>query len=158
MPAMQVLQPNSSAAPFDTTWNYQSLIGKLNFLMQNTQPDISMPVHMCACYVNNPNRSHQDAMKYLCQYLHLTCTHGMILKPTSDNRLNAYVDSDFAGMWSQVNQQYHALAMSSHFVVAQYTGLANYNLRLLSAQLRLSILLCLCAYAISFLCRPFSPN
>ena len=35
-PATQVLQPNSSAAPFDATWNYQSLIGKLNFLAQNT--------------------------------------------------------------------------------------------------------------------------
>ena len=55
MPAMQVLQPNPSAALFNATWNYQLLIGKLNFLMQNTRPDISMPVHMCTCYVNNPN-------------------------------------------------------------------------------------------------------
>ena len=95
MPAMQVLQLNLSTAPFNATWNYQLIIGKLNFLVQNTCPDISMPVHMCACYVNNPNHSHHDAIKYLCQYLHLTCTCSLILKPTCDNRLNAYVDSDF---------------------------------------------------------------
>ena len=66
-PAMQVLQLNLSAALFDATWNYWSLIGKLNFLMQNTCPDISMPMHMCARYVNNPNCSHQDIVKYLCR-------------------------------------------------------------------------------------------
>jgi hypothetical protein len=60
MPAIQVLQPNPTAAPFDASWNYHSLIGKLNFLAQNTRPDISMAVHMCARYVNSPNRAHQD--------------------------------------------------------------------------------------------------
>ena len=105
MPVMQILQPNPSTAPFNATWNYRSLIGKLNFLAQNTCPDISMPIHMCAHYVNNPNWSHQDAMKYLCQYLHLTWTRSLILKPTSDNRLNAYVNSDFAGMWSHATSQ-----------------------------------------------------
>ena len=72
MPATQVLQPNLSATPFDATWNYCSIIWKLNFLAQNMHPDISMPVHMCTWYVNNPNQSHQDAVKYLCWYLHFT--------------------------------------------------------------------------------------
>ena len=85
MPAMQILQLNLSTALFDATWNHRLLIGKLNFLAQNMHPDISMPIHMCTHYVNNPNQSHQDAMKYLSQYLHLTQTHGLILKPTSDN-------------------------------------------------------------------------
>jgi hypothetical protein len=84
-PAMQILQPNPNAAPFDAPWNYRSIIGKLNFLAQNTRPDISMAVHMCARFVNQPNRTHQDAVKYLCRYLHYTCTRGLILKPTADN-------------------------------------------------------------------------
>ena len=59
---------------------------------------------------------------------------------------------------SFANQWFHVPAMSSLFVAAQYIGSASYNLRLLSAQLRLSVLLCLCAYAIYFLCEPFSLN
>ena len=34
-PATQVLQLHPSAALFDATWNYWSIIGKLNFLAQN---------------------------------------------------------------------------------------------------------------------------
>ena len=68
-PTTQVLQPNLTTAPFDASWNYHSIIEKLNFLMQNTCLDVSMPFHMCALNVNNPNCSHQNAVKYLCQYL-----------------------------------------------------------------------------------------
>jgi Reverse transcriptase (RNA-dependent DNA polymerase) len=98
--AREVLHTHSEAAPFDTTWNYRSIIGKLNFLAQSTCPDISMAVHMCAWFVNDPNQIHQDDVKYLCHYLHYMHTHGLILKPNGDNELNAYVDSDFAGLWS----------------------------------------------------------
>ena len=104
-PASKILPLVPNAALFDATWNHQSLIGKLNFLAQNTHLDISMAVHMCARYVNNPNRTHQDTVKYLCRYLHFTRNRGLILKPTGDNRLNAYVNSDFAGQWSHATSQ-----------------------------------------------------
>jgi Reverse transcriptase (RNA-dependent DNA polymerase) len=55
MPACEVLHAHTDAAPFDTMWNYHSIIGKLNFLAQNTRPDISMAVHMCAWFINNLN-------------------------------------------------------------------------------------------------------
>ena len=74
-PAREPLQPNEGTAPFDAPWNCHSVIGKLNSLAQNTCPDISMAVHMCSCFVNKPNRVHQDAIKYLCHYLHYTHTH-----------------------------------------------------------------------------------
>jgi Reverse transcriptase (RNA-dependent DNA polymerase) len=54
-PAREVLHAHADAAPFDATWNYCSIIGKLNFLAQNTRPYISMAVHMCAQFINNPN-------------------------------------------------------------------------------------------------------
>ena len=112
MPATQVLQPNPSTAPSNASWNYCSIIGKLNFLTQNMHLDISMPVHMCAWYVNNPNWSHHDAVKYLCQYLHCTWTRCLILKPTDNNHLHAYVYSDFAGMWSHATSQLHNSTIS----------------------------------------------
>jgi hypothetical protein len=65
-PAKEVLQPHPNAAFFDAPWQYRSLIGKLNFLAQNTGLDIAMAVHMCAWFVTKPNCIHQDAMKHLC--------------------------------------------------------------------------------------------
>jgi len=121
-PAREVLQPHDNAAPFDADWNYRSLIGKLNFLAQNTRPDISMAVHMCARFVTNPNRIHQDAAKHICRYLHYTRTRGLILKPNSDNRLNAYVDSDFAGQWSRDTCQLRDSAVSRTGYVILYCG------------------------------------
>jgi hypothetical protein len=103
MPAKEVLLPHASAALFNAPWKYWSVIGKLNFLAQNTRPDISMAVHMCARYVTNHNRIHQDTVKHLCCYLHYTRTRGLILRPSGDNCLNAYVDSDFAGLMTPAN-------------------------------------------------------
>ena len=54
-PASEVLHSHQDAAPFDAPWSYCLIIGKLNFLAQNTHPDISMAVHMCARFVNKPN-------------------------------------------------------------------------------------------------------
>ena len=138
-PAPNILQLNLSTALFNATWNYRSLIGKLNFLAQNTCLDISMPIHMCARYMNNPNQSHQDAVKYLCQYLHLTQTHGLILKPTSDNQLNAYVDSDFAGMlWSHATSQLCESAISCTGYVITFCGCPIHWVSKLQSEIALS--------------------
>jgi hypothetical protein len=137
-PATQVLQPNPNAAPFDAPWNYRSIIGKLNFLAQNTRPDISMAVHMCARFVNQPNRTHQDAVKYLCRYLHYTRTRGLILTPTADNRLNAYVDSDFAGQWSHATCQLRDSAVSRTGYVILYCGCPIHWVSKLQSEIALS--------------------
>jgi Reverse transcriptase (RNA-dependent DNA polymerase) len=77
---------------------------------------------MCAWFVNQPNRTHQDAVKYLCRYLHYTRTQGLILTPTADNRLNAYVDSNFAGQWSHATCQLRHSAVSRTGYVILYCG------------------------------------
>ena len=46
-PANAILHPYPDAAPFSVPWNYHFVIGKLIFLAQNTQPDISFAVHTC---------------------------------------------------------------------------------------------------------------
>lgn len=35
-------------------WNYRSLIGILNFLVNSTHPELAYSVHQCACFCNNP--------------------------------------------------------------------------------------------------------
>jgi hypothetical protein len=137
-PAREVLHAHADAAPFDATWNYRSIIGKLNFLAQNTRPDISMAVHMCARFVNNPNRIHQDAVKYLCRYLHYTRTRGLILKPNGDNELNAYVDSDFAGLWSHKSSHLRESAVSRAGYIIMYCGCPIHWVSKLQSEIALS--------------------
>ncbi len=49
-------------------WNFCSVIGKLNYLANNTRPDISMAVHQCARYSSNPKAIHELAVKWIYIY------------------------------------------------------------------------------------------
>jgi hypothetical protein len=99
VPAATVLRSDPDAAPFDETWSYRSIIGKLNFLAQNTQPDIAFAVHQCARFVSNPNQTHQATVKHLCRYILGTRDKGLVLRPNNHHCLTAYVDANFAGLW-----------------------------------------------------------
>jgi hypothetical protein len=99
VPASEVLRSDPDADPFDAPWSYRSVIGKLNFLAQNTRPDIAFAVHQCARFVSNPNQTHQKAVKHLCRYLLGTRDKGLLLRPNQQHCLSAYVDADFAGLW-----------------------------------------------------------
>ena len=58
-------------------------------------------VHQCAKFCNNPKLLHEKAVKHIGQYLAGTANQGIILNPDSSGKLDAYVDSDFAGRWHQ---------------------------------------------------------
>jgi hypothetical protein len=98
-----------------------------------------MAVHICARFVNQPNRTHQDVVKYLCHYLHYTRTHGLILKPTEANRLNAYVDSDFAGQWSHSTCQLRDSAVSRTSYIILYCDCPIHWVSKLQSEIALSI-------------------
>lgn len=49
-PSYNILYPDTNGTPRQETWNYRSIIGKLNFLAQNIHPDISFVVHQCTCF------------------------------------------------------------------------------------------------------------
>ena len=70
-PSDQVLHPDTIGPPHCETWNYRSIIGKLNFLAQNTRPDISMAVHNCGRFCTKPTQLHETTIKRLCRYLFL---------------------------------------------------------------------------------------
>jgi hypothetical protein len=122
VPAREILHPSPNSPPFSASWNYRSIVGKLNFLAANTRPDISMATHMCAKYVSNPNQAHQEAIKYLCRYLLLTRDKGIILTPKNENTLNAYVDSDFAGQWSPATSHLRDSTVSRSGYIIVYCG------------------------------------
>ena len=79
-------------------------------------------MHACTQYVNNPNQKHQEAIKYLCQYLLLMRHRGLILSPVADNHLNAYVDSNFCGLWSTQTSHLRESALSRTGNIITYCG------------------------------------
>jgi hypothetical protein len=100
-PSDSILHSDLSGAPRQETWNYRSIIGKLNYLAQNSRPDISYAVHQCARFCTKPTALHELAVKWIARYLLLTKDKGLLLRPTKSFTLDMYVDADFAGMWHQ---------------------------------------------------------
>jgi hypothetical protein len=62
-PSDSILHPDPNRSPRQDSWNYRSVIGKLNFLAQNTRPDISFSVHQCARFCTRPTALHELAVK-----------------------------------------------------------------------------------------------
>jgi hypothetical protein len=44
------------------SWNYHSIIGQLNYLAQNSRPDMSFAVHQCARFSKEPKALHEVAL------------------------------------------------------------------------------------------------
>lgn len=96
-PAGGLVFSDPNSAPHHETWNYRSVIGKLNFLAMNTCPDIAYAVHQCARFSNAPKKCHKTAVLRIVRYLKGTRNEGMILRPQSSYALDAFCDSDYAG-------------------------------------------------------------
>ena len=95
-------------------------------------------MHACVQYVNNPNQKHQEAIKYLCQYLLLTRHQGLILSPVADNHLNAYVDSNFCGLWSTQTSHLQESALSRTGYIITYCGCPIHWVSKLQSEIALS--------------------
>uniref|UniRef100_A0A7S4IN60 Reverse transcriptase Ty1/copia-type domain-containing protein n=1 Tax=Odontella aurita TaxID=265563 RepID=A0A7S4IN60_9STRA len=73
------------------------------YLCNQSHPDIQMAVSQCARFTFCPKRSHEKALKRIGRYLKgfkKKGGRGLILKPSGDLRIDAYVDADFSGLWS----------------------------------------------------------
>jgi hypothetical protein len=133
-PAMGILHPDRSGHPCEDKWNYHSVIGKLNYLAQNTRPDLSFAVHQCARYSTNPTALHEFAVKRIGRYLLLTRDKGLIMSPRQDFCLDMFIDANFASLWHKDYAELRECALSaqallSHIVVAQSTGLPSSKMK-----------------------------
>jgi hypothetical protein len=81
-PALSILYPDNNGHPRQESWNYRLITGKLNYLAQNTRPDISFTVHQCARFSSHPTALHDFAVKRIGHYLLTTRDKGLILHPT----------------------------------------------------------------------------
>ena len=98
--ASEILSPHKESAPFDSTFNYRSVLGKIMYLSSNTRCELSLANHHCARFSIDPRVPHGVALKRIGRYLLGTRNKGMIIRPTKDLTLDCYADADFAGLFS----------------------------------------------------------
>src|SRR5687768_8589096 len=65
------------------------------------RPNITLAMSQCACFCNNPQKEHEEAVKQVCRYLLCTKTKGLILKADQTCGLKCHVDANWAGSWHQ---------------------------------------------------------
>ncbi|KAI2489482.1 hypothetical protein MHU86_25099 [Fragilaria crotonensis] len=99
-PASEVLSPHKESAPFDHSFNYRSVLGKIMYLSSNTRCELSLSNHQCARFSIDPRTPHGIALKRIGRYLLGTRDKGMIIRPTKDITLDCYADADFAGLFA----------------------------------------------------------
>ena len=119
----KLLTRYSKSAPLDNSFNYCSDIGKLNYLEKARRSDISFAVHQCARLVSDPKAEHGEAVRWLGGYLKATKDKGTIMGPSTDKKLEVFVDASFCGDWdpSEANKD-HDAARSRHGLIVNYAG------------------------------------
>jgi hypothetical protein len=95
-----ILQECRESPPHCESWNYQSVIGKLNYLERCSRPDISYAVHQCACFAKSPKAEYTAAVKRIGRYLLETADKGIVCHP-NDALVTCYADASFVGEWDK---------------------------------------------------------
>ena len=112
-------------------WNYRSVIGMLNYLVNCTHPEMSFAVHQCARFCNDPKHSHEQAVKRVLRYLIGTtrndsanreASQGIIYRPDKTKSIDNYVDASFAGDWNTECSEEPTSVMSRTGYVISYAN------------------------------------
>jgi len=94
-------------------FSYSSVVGMLLYLSGHTRPDITFAVNCCAHYMFCPKHSHEIALKQIGRYLKQTPDRGMVMNSSSNVcKIDAYPDTDFAGMYGHEENTDPACAKS----------------------------------------------
>jgi Reverse transcriptase (RNA-dependent DNA polymerase) len=119
----KILSKHPESPAFDGHFHYRSVIGKLNYLEKSTRPDIAYAVHQCARFATDPRYEHGQAVKWLGRYLYGTRDQGIIFKPTKQQDLHLFVDSDWSGLWDKsIAATDSSTARSRHGFILEYCG------------------------------------
>ncbi len=120
----KLLSRHSDSEPFDNSFNYRSVIGKLNYLEKSTRSDIAYITHQLARFSAEPKKEHGQALRWLGRYLKATRTRGTILRIDESKDLELFVDADFSGNWDPKESQDRDTARSRHGYILMYAGCA----------------------------------
>ena len=103
-PAMpsKLLTRDTDGEEFNRSWEYRSVVGKLNYLEKCTRPDIAFAVHQCARFASDPKESHAIAIERVGNYLLSNKDKGIIICPDKENEnFTCWADAAFAGEWNR---------------------------------------------------------
>ena len=104
------------------SYNYRSVIGKLNYLEQATRSDISYITHQCARFTSDPKVEHAKSLICLGLYLKGTRDKGFTLKKTKGKDMEVFIDADFAGNWDSKESQDRDTSRFRHEYIVAYQG------------------------------------
>jgi len=121
-PPVGILYPDCDGIPCQDKWHYHSVIGELNYIAQNTHPDISFAVHQCTRYSTQPSALHELAVKHISRYLLATKDKGLLLHPTNKFKLDMFVDADFACIWHREYSELRDFTLSRTGYIITYCG------------------------------------
>ena len=94
------LSKDLEEASQNSTWEYRSIIGLLNYISGSSRPNITYATHSAAIFPSNTKASYYKRVKIIIKYLKRTKENGLIMYPKNDKGLECFVDADFAGGWS----------------------------------------------------------
>ena len=77
----KLLSRHSDSKDFDKSFNYRSVIGKLNYLEKATRSDIAYITHQCARFATCPKVEHGSAIRWIARYLKGTRDKGTYMRP-----------------------------------------------------------------------------
>lgn len=97
-PLERLLEPNSSVCSMHRKTEFNSMVGGLQYLANNTRPDIAFAVNHLARFLSNPSEEHISSARRVLRYIVKDPDRGINFvfekrKPI----LEAYSDADFAG-------------------------------------------------------------
>jgi ribosomal protein S19E (S16A) len=95
-----ILTAGKERPPHKADWNYQRIIGKLNFLEKPCCPEIACAVHQCARFSTDPRNNHTDVVKQIIRYLKDMEDKGIIYKP-NDHSFKVFTDANYCGLWDK---------------------------------------------------------
>ena len=93
----KLLHKDTDGESTEANFHYRSVIGKLNFLEKSTHPDISVGIHQCARFQENPKKLHIQAVRAIGHYLIGMRDKGIVMKPDHTKSFECWVDTDFTG-------------------------------------------------------------
>ena len=89
------LVKNKDGYPQNITYNYDSVIGMLQYIQGHSHPDITYAVIACANFLNSTRRSHEISIERIGKYVKGTLEEGLILRPSGELYVDVYCNANF---------------------------------------------------------------
>jgi hypothetical protein len=91
---------NNSLEPSADIREYQSLIGKLNWVTRATRVDTAFATGKLAQFLTNPTQRHLGGAIRLLRYLYATQDYSVCYNPSKNKEILGYSDADYAGNYT----------------------------------------------------------